>query len=85
MIGKEHWLLDATRAELIHALIGRGYVRHLLLSHDCNRDHEMRYGGGRATATSSSGSCPACGSCGVSEEEIRTMMVDNPARAFARV
>ena len=46
VIGKEHWLLDQTRAELIHALIERGYVRHLLISHDRNRGHEMRFGGG---------------------------------------
>ncbi len=84
VIGKEHWLLDATRAELIRALIGRGYVRHLMLSHDCNRDHEMRYGGGRGYCHIFERFLPRLRDLGVSEEEIHTMTVDNPARAFAR-
>jgi phosphotriesterase-related protein len=84
VIGKEHWLLDATRAELIKALIDRGYVRHLMLSHDCNRDHEMRYGGGRGYCHIFERFLPRLRELGVGEEEIRTMTVDNPARAFVR-
>ncbi len=84
VIGKEHWLLDATRAELIQALIERGYVHHLMLSHDCNRDHEMRYGGGRGYCHIVERFLPRLRELGVSDEEIRTMTVDNPARAFAR-
>jgi predicted metal-dependent phosphotriesterase family hydrolase len=84
VIGKEHWLLDVTRAELISAMIGRGYARHLLLSHDCNRDHEMRYGGGFGYSHIFERFLPRLRECGVSEEQIRTMMVDNPARAFSR-
>jgi len=84
VIGKEHWLRDATRAELIHALIKRGYVRHLMLSHDCNRDHEMRYGGGGGYCHIFDQFLPRLRKLGVGEEEIHTMTVDNPARAFAR-
>lgn len=84
VIGKEHWLLDATRSELIRALVGRGYVRHLMLSHDCNRDHEMRYGGGRGYCHIFERFLPRLRELGVSEDDIRTMTVDNPARAFAR-
>jgi predicted metal-dependent phosphotriesterase family hydrolase len=84
VIGKEHWLLDATRAELIRALIGRGYVRCLMLSHDCNRDHEMRYGGGRGYCHIFERFLPRLRELGVGEDDIRTMTVDNPARAFAR-
>lgn len=85
VIDKEHWLLDATRAELIQALIARGYVRHLLLSHDRNRDHEMRYGGGTGYCHIFEQFLPRLRALGVSDEEIATMMIDNPARAFARV
>jgi predicted metal-dependent phosphotriesterase family hydrolase len=84
VIGKEHWLRDATRAELVHALIRRGYVRHLMLSHDCNRDHEMRYGGGGGYCHIFDQFLPCLRELGVSEEEIHTMTVDNPAHAFAR-
>ncbi len=84
VISKEHWLLDATRAELIKALIDRGYVRHLMLSHDCNRDHEMRYGGGLGYCHIFERFLPRLRELEVSEEEIRTMTVDNPARAFTQ-
>ena len=85
VIGKEHWLLDETRAELIHALIGRGFVRHLLLSHDRNRDHEMRYGGGTGYVHLFASFLPRLRRLGVSEDEIETMLVANPARAFGRI
>lgn len=84
VIGKEHWLLDATRAELIHALIRRGLVDHLMLSHDRNRDHEMRYGGGSGYCHIFEHFLPRLRQLGVSEQEIQTMLVSNPARAFAR-
>ena len=84
VIGKEHWLLDQTRAELVHALIERGYVRHLLLSHDRNRDHEMRYAGGTGYCHLFESFLPRLRALGVADDDIRTMMVDNPARAFAR-
>lgn len=85
VIDKEHWLRDTTRAELIQALIGRGYLRHLLLSHDRNRDHEMRYGGGTGYCHIFEQFLPRLRALNVSDEEITTMMVDNPARAFTRV
>ncbi|MGH2614300.1 MAG: phosphotriesterase family protein [Thermomicrobiales bacterium] len=84
VIGKEHWLLDATRADLIRALIDRGYVQHVLLSHDRNRDHEMRYGGSTGYCHMFESFLPRLRERGVTEEEITTMMADNPARAFAR-
>jgi phosphotriesterase-related protein len=82
VIGKEHWLLDQTRAELIHALIQRGFVRQLMVSHDRNRDYEMRYAGGSGYCHIFENFLPRLRRLGVSEDEIRTMMVDNPARAF---
>jgi predicted metal-dependent phosphotriesterase family hydrolase len=85
VIGKEHWLLDATRADLVAAMIGRGYVRQLLLSHDCNRDHEMRYGGGGGYCHIFASFLTRLREHGVTEEDIHTMMVANPARAFSRI
>lgn len=83
VIGKEHWLLDQTRAELVQALIGCGYLRCLLLSHDRNRDHEMRYGGGTGYCHIFERFLPLLRSLRVTDEQIRVMMVENPARAFA--
>ncbi len=84
VIGKEHWLLDATRAELVRALIGRGYVRHLLLSHDRNRGPEMRYGGGTGYCHLFEQFLPRLRELGTTDDEIRTMTVENTARVFAQ-
>lgn len=84
VIGKEHWLLDQTRAELIAAMIGRGYVENLLMSHDRNRDHEMRYGGGTGYRHLFDDFLPRLCGLGVSPEQVRQMTVANPARAFSR-
>lgn len=83
VIDKEHWLLDQTRAELVQALIARGFVRHLLLSHDRNRDHEMRYGGGTGYCHLFERFLPRLRALGVTDDQIHTITVGNPARAFA--
>ncbi|MBA2518781.1 MAG: hypothetical protein H0V24_03875 [Chloroflexia bacterium] len=85
VIGKEHWLLDETRAELITAMIDRGYLAHLLMSHDRNRDHEMRYGGGTGYRHLFDCFLPRLRRLGVSPAEIQHLLVTNPARAFTRV
>ncbi len=84
VIGKQHWLLDDTRAELIHALVQRGYLAHIMLSHDRNRDHEMRYGGGSGYCYIFESFLPRLRSLGLTEHQIQTMMVTNPARAFSK-
>lgn len=83
VIDKEMYLLDETRAELVVALIERGYLRHLLLSHDRNRDHEMRYSGHTGYCHIAEDFLPRLRRLGVSDEQIRVMQVENPARAFA--
>ncbi|MEM7129408.1 MAG: hypothetical protein AAF702_23955 [Chloroflexota bacterium] len=85
VIGKEHWMLDQTRAELIQALIERGYVRSLMISHDRNRGHEMRFGGGSGYCHIFESFLPRLRTLGVSDEQIQTIMVENPARAFCPV
>ncbi len=82
VIGKEHWVLDQTRAELVHELIARGHVQKLLLSHDCNRDHEMRYGGGGGYCHIFESFLARLETLGVTQKEIHTIMVENPARAL---
>jgi predicted metal-dependent phosphotriesterase family hydrolase len=58
-------------------MIRRGYVRHLLLLHNCNRDHEMRYGGGYCHIFASL--LPRLQEHGIMEEDIQTVMAVNPA------
>ena len=82
VIGKEHWLLDRTRAGLLKELIRRGHLEQLLLSHDVNREHELRHGGGGGYCHIFESFIGRLEGVGVTPEEVRTMMVDNPARAL---
>jgi len=83
LIGKEHWLLDQTRVDLLGELVRRGFVRHLLLSHDRNRHHEMRYGGGSGYCHILENFLSRLRQTGLSDNDIQLMTVANPARAFA--
>ena len=78
VIGKEHYLLDQTRAELVHALIGRGYVDNLLLSSDTNRTESLRSGGASGYCLTFEDFLPRLRALGVTGKEVRKMMVTNP-------
>ncbi len=84
VISKEHWLLDATRAELIHAMIRRGHLHNLLISHDCNRAYELHAAGGLGYCHIFERFLPRLRALGIGESEIQTIMVQNPARALSR-
>ncbi len=82
VIGKEHYLLDETRAELVHALVQRGYLDNLLLSQDTNRETDLRNAGRSGYCHIFEDFLPRLGALGVTAAEIRKMMVANPARAL---
>jgi phosphotriesterase-related protein len=82
VIGKEHWLLDTTRADLLADLIGRGHSR-LLLSGDRNRLSEMHCNGGKGYDYLLTHFVPLLKSRGLAETEIERMLVTNPAAIFA--
>jgi phosphotriesterase-related protein len=83
VIGKSHWMLDETRADLVHALVGRGFVDHLLFSTDRNRHFELRSYGGIGYAHLLTSFVPMLRARGVADETITRMLVDNPRRALA--
>jgi phosphotriesterase-related protein len=85
----------AHRIATIVALCGRGYADRIVLSHDaaCYMDFFSGDAGQQALATAvpnwhfrhiSEDVLPALREQGVSEEQIATMMVDNPRRYFSR-
>ncbi len=82
VIDKENYLLDETRAELVAALVSRGHIERLLLSHDRNRDYEMRYSGHTGYCHIFEDFLPRLRRLGVSEDQIEVMMVANPARVL---
>jgi predicted metal-dependent phosphotriesterase family hydrolase len=82
VIGKEHYLLDTTRAELVHAMIQRGYLSHLMISQDRNRDHEMRFSGNSGYCHIFETFLPKLQKLGITAAQITTIMVENPAKAL---
>ena len=71
---------DTQRVKGIEKLIQNGYLDQLLLSQDvCNKIMTMAYGGfGRAHILRDI--IPLFRHAGITEEEIKTMLVDNPKR-----
>ena len=83
VIGKEHWLLDTTRADLVAALAERGHSGRLMLSGDRNRQSEMHVSGGRGYDYILLEFLPMLRERGVSEAQIHEMLVANPADIFS--
>ena len=82
VIGKEHFLLDQTRAELVHALVQRGYADNLLLSQDTSRKRWLRSGGHSGYCYIFEDFLPRLRALGISDLGIQKMTVTNPARAL---
>lgn len=82
VIGKQHWLLDATRVDLLVELISRGHAQRLLLSHDRNRGHEMIFGGGTGYRHLIDTFLPQLADAGIDAATVRTLTIENPARAL---
>lgn len=83
VIGKSHWLLDDTRADLVAALLDRGLGDRLLLSTDRNRVHELHAGGGPGYDHVLRSFAPKLRARGLDEAALRQILVSNPARIFA--
>jgi phosphotriesterase-related protein len=83
VIGKIHWMLDETRADLVALMVERGLEDHLLLSTDRNRTFELKSYGGIGYAHMLTRFVPLLRERGLSEGTIRKFLVDNPRRALA--
>jgi phosphotriesterase-related protein len=66
--------------EILQELLGRGHVERILLSQDVCHDSQLRRYGGKGYTYLAETFLPRLRAAGVSEEEIRTMTVDNPRR-----
>jgi phosphotriesterase-related protein len=82
VIGKEHFLLDATRARLLLRLVERGWADRLLLSTDRARPTDLRRHGGPGYRHLLASFVPQLRASGMEERAISAMLIDNPARAF---
>jgi phosphotriesterase-related protein len=81
-IGKQHYLLDETRADLAVALKKKGLLGHLLLSHDRNRKPFLRKYGGPGYIDIIERFIPLLLEKGLSKGDVRLITVENPAKAL---
>jgi phosphotriesterase-related protein len=73
---------DTDRIKGVKALINHGYVRQILLSHDICAKMQLRRYGGWGYAHILEHIRPMMERIGITEEQFRTMTVDNPACLF---
>jgi phosphotriesterase-related protein len=66
--------------ELVCELLGRGHAERLLLSQDVCHDSQLTRYGGNGYAYLAGTFLPRLRVAGVSDDEIRTMTIDNPRR-----
>jgi phosphotriesterase-related protein len=83
VIGKAHWLLDETRADLIVALLERGHGDRMMLSSDRNRVSELTVKGGPGYGHVLGAFVPRLKSRGVDDAALHRLLVENPARIFS--
>jgi predicted metal-dependent phosphotriesterase family hydrolase len=81
-IGKQHYLLDETRADLAVSLNKKGLLGHLLISQDRNRKPFLRKYGGPGYNDIMERFIPLLLEKGLSKEDIHLVTIENPAKAL---
>ena len=83
VIGKTHWLLDATRVELLAKLADAGYGDRLLLSTDRCRVTELKAKGGPGYDHLLRNFVPKLRQAGFDDAMMHAIMVTNPSRILS--
>ena len=83
-IGKHHYILDETRADLAASLKERGLLGHLLLSQDRNRKPMLRRYDGSGYSDIINRFIPLLRERGLTKEDIRKLTVENPSKALRK-
>lgn len=81
-IGKQHYIPDEARADLVAELKDRGVLDNLLLSQDRNRKPNLRRYSGPGYSDLIKRFLPMLRDRGISDNEIETLMVKNPSIAL---
>jgi phosphotriesterase-related protein len=81
-IGKENYILDETRAELLQRLKENGFTDRVLISQDRNRKPMLSHYGGPGYSDIILRFIPMLMEKGFNETEIRKLVVENPLQAL---
>ena len=82
-IGRFKYHDDTSEIQLIRHMIEGGHLNQLLLSLDTTNQRLRTYGGEIGLDYILNVFLPALRAVGVTEEQLRTMTIENPSRAFA--
>ena len=83
-IGKNHYILDETRADLAASLKARGLLGHLLLSQDRNRKPMLKKYDGPGYLDIINRFIPMLRERGLTDDDIHKLTVDNPSNALRK-
>ena len=83
-IGKEHYILDETRADLAVALKESGLLGHLLISQDRNRKPMLRKYGGPGYSDVINRFIPLLLEKGLTDMDVKRLTVNNPSKALRK-
>jgi phosphotriesterase-related protein len=76
---------DATQVPMVMALLEAGYVNNLMFSSDLSSFNQTKAGNGGGYAKTWTIFVPKVKAAGATDEQIHTIMVDNPRRFLAHV
>ena len=83
-IGKQHYILDETRADLATALKKKGLLGHLLISQDRNRKPMLRRYDGPGYSDVLKRFIPILRDKGWNNKDIQKLTCDNPVKALRK-
>jgi phosphotriesterase-related protein len=83
-IGKQHYMLDETRANLASTLKEKGLLGHLLISQDRNRKPMLRKYGGPGYSDVLNRFIPILHDKGLTNEDVKKLTYDNPIKALRK-
>ena len=81
-IGKNNYMSDAKRVEIIKAAQDAGFTDQIVMSMDITRKSHLKANGGIGYAYLLDSFIPELKAAGVTEEFINKMLVENPQRIF---
>lgn len=85
VLGRPDQPSDAQRCDSIVRLISQGYLKRILVSHDTGMKTQLSCFGGQGYAHILLRALPLMRHKGILDEQIHTIMVENPARLLAFV
>lgn len=77
-IGKENYMADQVRVEMLHKIIEKGFIDKIFFSMDITRKSNLEQNGGIGYRHLFDVFIPECVASGITEQQIEDIMIKNP-------